>query len=952
MVRKREQALGNPPYPDTPIESKLPTSLALAGDSEEQSDPPTSHIIAHSHLPALPDGPRSRSDSESYSIDTGSEWDSEEDIVKVDHDVPAPLSVRPKKSDLSTGKDSDALPAPLRVGPPDGVVRRSLENERIPDRQQVKSNLESPQPNVPMPTGSTDYNGRSMPFKSHNPYLRVQTTGDPTASALGNQGSTTAWPVAGNSGDTHGQISGYMEPAELPAANTPVEQLSKLEIHDGSQNPSGYGVQSPHSDYAPLIPVNSELPNTNIQPITSVHLPQSSGPAFSETPNPWANATAVPETDHTYQLQAASLLDQDVWQTERDGSQAAQQYNSLPDPKRADAEPLISIEPEDNRFSQVDSPPQVPPRVSLESEETSSAKASRPTINTSQASSAAAQRDVETPRTKANRQRSEHYQIKRIRWQDPSGQLRQSPILTQNANGPCPLLALVNALVLSTPVNTETALVEALRTREQVSLGLLLDAVFDELTSGRRGDVAQELPDVGDLYAFLITLHTGMNVNPRLISPAAEPQNIMDSDLVGLSDIHPAHQDQVKPGTFEETREMRLYGTFGLPLVHGWLPAGASPAYEAFSRVAKTYEDAQNVLFHEEALEEKLRTDGLSQEEQQLLQDINTIKDFLSRWPTQLTDFGLSIIDGHLLPGQISILFRNDHFLTLYKEPHTQRLYTLITDAGYASHEEVVWESLTDVNGQGSEIYSGDFRPVGNSEAQISSPVDARQGWTTVESRNRGQRLADQRDGTGHAAEQRSQAPNVDSAGAAAPVNSSNTTEQEDHDLALALQLQEEEEDRHRREEARRRREEQLSRQFLSSGNEGRQEIRPLIPPRRNNVNTGVNRPSASQDAVPPPTYQQAASDVPYNPQVTTHPPRLVGQGRGQSAYPQQSAGISPAVVSLQQSRRRRGSRIGPLVDQIPDGLGGSGRRRPNASTGVGGPSHAAGDDRDRCVIM
>ncbi|OCL13994.1 hypothetical protein AOQ84DRAFT_276373, partial [Glonium stellatum] len=306
----------------------------------------------------------------------------------------------------------------------------------------------------------------------------------------------------------------------------------------------------------------------------------------------------------------------------------------------------------------------------------------------------------DTPETSARNQRKEHYQIKHIRWYDENKHgIRKSPILTQNANGPCPLLALVNALVLSTPAGVDTALIETLRTREQVSLGLLLDAVFDELMSGRRGGAAQQLPDVGELYAFLVTLHTGMNVNPSF-TKAPESAN-------GALSIHPDLRHQ--PGGFEDTREMRLYSTFNIPLIHGWLPPSESRAYAAFERVARTYEDAQHIQFQEEELDNKLRAEGLNADEQRLYEDVHVIKEFLTRWPTQLTKYGLETIVNSLKPGQIGILFRNDHFSTLYKHPRSEELLTLVTDAGYSSHEEIVWESLVDVNGQGSELYSGDF---------------------------------------------------------------------------------------------------------------------------------------------------------------------------------------------------------------------------------------------------
>jgi hypothetical protein len=115
---------------------------------------------------------------------------------------------------------------------------------------------------------------------------------------------------------------------------------------------------------------------------------------------------------------------------------------------------------------------------------------------------------------KQKEQRSETYSIRQINWTDRTGQLLQSPILVQNLNGPCPLLALINALVLLAGPKTQTPIVRALRTREQISLGLLIEALFEELTTCLAPD--EEFPDIEALTQFLTMLHTGMNVNPRL----------------------------------------------------------------------------------------------------------------------------------------------------------------------------------------------------------------------------------------------------------------------------------------------------------------------------------------------------------------------------------------------------------------------------------------------------
>lgn len=563
----------------------------------------------------------------------------------------------------------------------------------------------------------------------------------------------------------------------------------------------------------------------------------------------------------------------------------------------------------------------------------------------------------------AEEQKKETYEIKKITWHDATAAKnpRTSPILVQNANGPCPLLALVNALTLSTPADVETALVDTLRSRERVSLGLLLDAVIDELMSGRRGDAAQELPDVQDLYYFLITLHTGMNVNPRFIptppsKSASDPRNSM-------SHVHPAEREEAIPGTFEDTREMKLYSTFSIPLIHGWLPAQGSPGYIALKRSAPSYEDAQNLMFHEEELEHKLEQEGLSFEEQAKLEDISTIKAFFDTAATQLTVHGLETITTSLGPGAVAILFRNDHFSTLYRHPDTLQLLQLVTDMGYAGHEEVVWESLIDVNGENAEFFSGDFRLVGGapvSPAQSYSRTSSQSNtqWTTVGGRNQGRRRSARTPSPQHRDKQAPQSP---------------ITEQEDHDLALALQLQEEEEERHRDEVERRRRETELSQQYIEQqgsqqgsqrnavpvttrggGRRGSQaprqpprpnpprqqsperrpslparpEERPRIPPRREGAGGHPVDPEAGVDA-PPPTYEQAATEAPYVPPVNhpSHPssdpstpgrpsqydgsgdaggtPQGSGNYRDTGVPRRRPVGASPSTQKSQQDRER-----------------------------------------------
>ncbi|DAA75423.1 TPA_exp: DUF455 domain protein [Trichophyton benhamiae CBS 112371] len=449
------------------------------------------------------------------------------------------------------------------------------------------------------------------------------------------------------------------------------------------------------------------------------------------------------------------------------------------------------------------------------------------------------------PSSQHSSHKSEIYDIRIVNWTDGTTELRQSPILVQNENGPCPLLALVNGLVLRSPINAQTPLIRALHSRERISLGLLIQALFDELISSPDGH--NDLPDIEALSVFLTMLHTGMNVNPRL-TPILHPPT---------------------PGTFLKTRDIELYSTFNLPLVHGWTAAPSSPTHEAMLRVAEYHDDIQLLHFKREDLESRaINTGSLAPDEQRLFEDIDTIQRFVTvDHPTQLSPFGLQHLERSIPAGSICVLFRNDHFATLFKHPISNQLFTLVTDAGYAGHAEIVWESLVDVNGTNSELYSGDFRPVGHSSSAPSQPPPC--------------------------AEEPSSRENA------------SATEQTDADYAFALSLQYEDEQTRRNEQGppqpprRSQNNLRVSSETTSPRGRSQHQIRntrsasfsrpnsalpstltplprtptthrpppsraqgfpPMVPP-ATNQNNPVNDPNA-----PPPTYEQAAQEPAYIP--------------------------------------------------------------------------------------
>jgi hypothetical protein len=385
------------------------------------------------------------------------------------------------------------------------------------------------------------------------------------------------------------------------------------------------------------------------------------------------------------------------------------------------------------------------------------------------------------------------------------------------------------------------------------------------------------------------------------------------------------------PGTFEDTKEMKLYATFSIPLIHGWLPPSNEAVHEALSRRAVSYEDAQNLLFREEELEEKLSgasQQGLTEEEQEIYQDIVTIKSFLGVSATQLTPWGLEVITKAIPPGTVAILFRNDHFSTLYRHPETLELLALVTDAGYAGHDEVVWESLVDVNGEHAEFFSGDFLVVGGvQQCQAPEQQHVPGGFpVSTASRDEGEWTNVQ----GHRSRTRL-SPAEPSDPPLSPRH-----EQEDRDLALALQLQEEEDQRHLAEQARRRRESLLSEQYIEQ--QGRQGLNGLDSrggPRgiagRGGPPTAPHRRSSSALFTPATRTSSLVNNGRARAETTSNTPRAMGEG---------SRPTTQAVRSLLPSRNQGVSRsANDAVDDAPPSYEQAAKQRAYVPP-AGHPSH------------
>ncbi|KAG5366538.1 hypothetical protein CJU89_0971 [Yarrowia sp. B02] len=272
------------------------------------------------------------------------------------------------------------------------------------------------------------------------------------------------------------------------------------------------------------------------------------------------------------------------------------------------------------------------------------------------------------------------FQVKEIKWRTPANYLVKTPIILQDENGPCPFIALVNTLVFTeamspAPPGPGRPLSALLENKELVSKNLLLDHLGQWLLSisSRQNGPHIHPDDLNTCLRLLPELYSGLNIDPRF------------------------------DGTFEEGPELALFRAFEVDVVHGWIADPKEPYYDDVIEVG-SYDAAQ--LLQVEASE-----DGqMKQKEREALhRQLAATFDFMEENPSQLTNYGIRYIEEILVPGSVCVFFRNNHFATLYKQPTSGRLFSLVTDRELCGRNGIVWISLEGTSGTDDTFYTGGF---------------------------------------------------------------------------------------------------------------------------------------------------------------------------------------------------------------------------------------------------
>mmetsp|Transcript_8195 Transcript_8195/g.11912 ORF Transcript_8195/g.11912 Transcript_8195/m.11912 type:complete len:468 (+) Transcript_8195:140-1543(+) len=323
------------------------------------------------------------------------------------------------------------------------------------------------------------------------------------------------------------------------------------------------------------------------------------------------------------------------------------------------------------------------------------------------------------------------YKLKTIRYKN-----EERFILLQNENGPCPLLAAANVLILRGSIELPK---ECIHTGA-ASLDHVCNVLCDHVLKFTNADDHSQSFQLQELLDLFPTLQDGMDINPKLTEgpEGYEYTTQMSSfDLLRIRLVHgwlldPSEQElygAVKNCTYNQLLDLVLKGQeAGSKLTELEAKLTELKKEQMQQSTASNDKDTTN---SNDDLGVKCDVDNVKSQNtikpkadqqtiDQLKQTIQStseqatkgslINEFLLSTSHQLTQYGLEqLYQLDEEDDKLWVFFRNNHFGTLAKHSD-EHLYLLVTDLGYSSVPEIVWEKLDVIDGN-TQYFTQEFTP-------------------------------------------------------------------------------------------------------------------------------------------------------------------------------------------------------------------------------------------------
>eukprot|EP00397_Hematodinium_sp_SG-2012_P024111 GEMP01025099.1.p1 GENE.GEMP01025099.1~~GEMP01025099.1.p1 ORF type:complete len:422 (+),score=97.19 GEMP01025099.1:173-1438(+) len=272
------------------------------------------------------------------------------------------------------------------------------------------------------------------------------------------------------------------------------------------------------------------------------------------------------------------------------------------------------------------------------------------------------------------------YRIKNITFQGSSRR-----ILLQSENGPCPLLALANVLLL--------------RNQMKISLDTRY-ATLDDL--------------LHLITNFLLDLNANISVTESSQTTSAAFRGNFDGCLNVLPSLNSGMDVNVQfrsIDAFEFTQELGIFDLLDIRLLHGWVVSAQDRVmYDLLGN--ESYNTVVERIF-------RLQDDNASLNDKQ---EAALMRNWLDETCSQLTFDGLLQLHEGMRDRELAILFRNSHFATIFK--HDDKLFLLNTDIGF-QRSNLIWEQLDELDGDTNYVGHDFYQPTATTATASVRPVNS-----------------------------------------------------------------------------------------------------------------------------------------------------------------------------------------------------------------------------------